>query len=157
MLEQVSLAFVTAHLRHQRVLLFGFDTLGDNPLAQAVPHGDDRLDDDQVLGFGGAPHDERTVDFDGIHREGGQVAEGGVAGAEIVEGDPEFQVFDPLKRRYRLLCILHEHVFGDLDLKILMPVRNLVQGVADGADNILAGEFVSREVDRHADRSQSVG
>jgi hypothetical protein len=66
--------------------LFGcFDAFCDDGEAECVAHFDCGNDNDVVFAACPIPFDQRSVEFDDVEREAAEVAEGGVAGAEIVE------------------------------------------------------------------------
>ena len=60
-------------------------SLGDDFEAEAVGHGDDGGDDGRGVGIGGDVVDEGLVDLERVDGEAFQVAQRGVAGAEVVE------------------------------------------------------------------------
>ena len=66
----------------------GLDPLGHHVERQRPGHRDDRLGDRGVARLRAEPVDERAVDLEHVERQAGQVAERRVAGAEVVEHQP---------------------------------------------------------------------
>jgi hypothetical protein len=58
--------------------------------------------------------DEGAVNFDFIERETLQIAERGIAGAEVVHGDTHAELPQPIERSKRRLAVLQQDRFGDL-------------------------------------------
>jgi hypothetical protein len=58
---------------------------------------------------------ESTVDLDDVDAELTQVAERGIAGAEIVDGDAAAEILDPGNKPTRLGHVLDRGSFGDFN------------------------------------------
>ena len=65
------------------------DPLGDDPQPERLAHGHDGMGERPCLGVGVAGHDEVAGDLEDVDREPAQVAEGAVAGPEVVDRDPD--------------------------------------------------------------------
>jgi hypothetical protein len=90
--EEKTLAEAASHLAQETILIAGLDAFGYDIHAQHTGEFDDGADDlARLFSLGHAP-DEGAVDFEHIEGEGVEVAEGTIAGAEVVheEGDAEF-------------------------------------------------------------------
>ena len=61
--------------------------------------------------------DEGAVDLDLVEREALQIAQRGIAGAEIVKRDPHPQAAELMQHRQRDLVVANEHRLGDLELE----------------------------------------
>ena len=83
--EEVALGLVAVERDQRDELLLGLDAFGGDAQAERVGQTDDRRDDRGVAGIGAEAAHERTVDLHGVDREPLQVAERGVAGAEVVD------------------------------------------------------------------------
>ena len=83
---EVTLAKVAAEPEEHVCVSFIFDALGDGKEAEAVAEADDGGGDLSALAGEGHGTDEGGVDLELVEREGLEVAEAGVAGAEVVEG-----------------------------------------------------------------------
>src|SRR4029079_9644158 len=89
--ETVALA-QSASQRGEGVHLFGaFDALRDRLELQRVREADDGGDQAAASRFLAQPAEERALDLEYVDREAVEVAEGGLAGAEIVDGEPDPQ------------------------------------------------------------------
>src|SRR6266511_3121980 len=89
--EKESLSEIAAAKSDELELFVGFDALADDANAQAMRHGDDRLDHRRVSRVARDVEDERLVDLDGVHRQLFQVAEAGIARTKVVEGQTNAQ------------------------------------------------------------------
>jgi hypothetical protein len=85
--EQVALHFIAGMVAEKGELVFRLHTLGGDRFAEAAAECDDRFDDGVSVGFGTDVTHERLVDFDAVKREVLEVAEAGIASAEVVDGD----------------------------------------------------------------------
>jgi hypothetical protein len=72
-------------------LLARFHALGDHRQPQAAPQGDDGAHDGGVVGVGQHVAHKGLVDLELIQRQALEVAQAGVAGAEIVEREAHAQ------------------------------------------------------------------
>ena len=77
-------------------LCCGFYAFRDDGDIQAVSHRDDRGDQRRISGITGQVADEGLVDLERADRVAFQIAQAGVTGAEIVDGDghAEFVEFE---------------------------------------------------------------
>ena len=75
----------------------GLDALGDDADAQAVGQRDHGLDDRPVR-LAVEPGHERPVDLDRVEGQVLQVGQRRVAGAEVVEDEPDAHVAQPVER-----------------------------------------------------------
>src|SRR5581483_3314401 len=82
--EEVALAFVAAVRAQELQLLRGLHALGEHAQAERVAERDDRLRDRRVAAAFRHRVDEGAVDLYAVHRQAGEVAQAGVAGAEVV-------------------------------------------------------------------------
>src|SRR5689334_5422721 len=81
--EVVSLAVVTGHLVECLLLVVGFDAFGDDLEFEGVAEPDDGFADDPAVRVVTQAADERVVDLEDVDGYLPEVAERGVAGAEI--------------------------------------------------------------------------
>jgi hypothetical protein len=58
---------------------------------------------------------EGIVDLDDVHPKLAQIAERGIAGAEIVNGDAAAEILDPGNESPGIVDVLDRRTFGDLD------------------------------------------
>ncbi len=98
-------------------LLFGFHALGEHAHAQRLAqahHGADDLD--AALLPREVAH-EALVHLDLVGRERTQVAQAGIAGAEIVHGDRDAQAAQPVQQPQGGVVVLQQHGLRDLQLQ----------------------------------------
>src|SRR2546430_752849 len=79
-------------------LLWCFHTLTDHPVLEAFTHADDRANDDSVVGTGNDIAHERLVHLHGIDGKSSQIAQAGIAGAKVINGQPHTDGFELIKR-----------------------------------------------------------
>ena len=87
--EEIALHGIAA-LRSQKIeLLLGFDAFGHDPEMQATGHGDDGGDDGRVvLVYRDISH-ESLVDLDDVDGQALEIAQRGITGAEIIDGNAD--------------------------------------------------------------------
>ena len=98
-IEQEALGGVAAGRLEVAELLSGLDALGGDRQLQRVPELDHRVDDRDVLLVVGKPAHERPVDLDAVDGQAAQVLERRVAGAEVVDRDPDTELLELAERR----------------------------------------------------------
>ena len=126
------------------------DPFGDHPDAEAVRQADDRGDDRAVLLADLEVGDEAAVDLERVDRELLEVGERGVAGPEVVDGDP---YADGAERRQHLDGedgVLHGRALGDLDLEVARVEAGLLEDAADARRQAALLELQRRQVDGEA-------
>src|SRR4051794_5343685 len=79
----------------------------------------DGLDDLAVARLGQHGAHEGAVDLEGRDRQGAEIAEARVAGAEIVDGDAHAALAAERERVGRARGIAHQGALGDLELEVL--------------------------------------
>jgi hypothetical protein len=85
--EEVALNMVASGLPDGAQLSFELDALGDNGQAEGVGRVDHEAH--ELAGAGGRGLDEALVDLEGVDGEVLQLADRGVAGAEVVDANPD--------------------------------------------------------------------
>jgi hypothetical protein len=93
----------------------GLDPLGEGRQAQVLTELDEGSYEGFRLGGMGDGAGERLVDLERVDRELSKIGQGGVTGAEVVNGDPDTQVFDGLEPLCDRIRIPHEGGLRDLD------------------------------------------
>jgi hypothetical protein len=103
-----------------------------------------------ALGFAAFGHvvDEGAVDLDFVEGQPLDVAERGVAGAEVVDGQADAEGLDLAEQRQALFGLRHQHGFGDFDDELPGFDAAFGKGVLEGVEE--AGPFDLRrgDVDR---------
>ena len=112
-------------------LLLGFHALDDARQLQVPAQVDDRLDDVAAGGQRLDILDEAAVDLDLVEGQAMDVAQAGVAGAEVVKRDVRPQRFERLQAFATLVEIAHQGGFGDFEID---PLGNHAAVFYDGDD-----------------------
>src|SRR5258708_33450105 len=86
--EQIASAAFASELDELTVLRIGLDALGDDPLVDRVPHGDDRAHHFLTFVATREPAYERTVDLDLRDRQVPHTPQRRKAGAAVRDADP---------------------------------------------------------------------
>ena len=113
--EEPALAEVAAEGDHDVCLFEGFNAFGDDVEAQAVAEVDDGGDDLVAVGPVGHGGDEAAIDLEQVEGEGLEVAEAGVSGAEVVEGEAAAKLFEPGGDLEGGVEVVDEAALGELD------------------------------------------
>ena len=128
-------------------LRFGLDALGHRLDAQHPAHRDHqpRQRTDPV-----AACDEGAVDLQRADRAALQIGEVGVAGAEVVDRQPEAHVGELVQRPVGGLVLAEHHRLGDLQLDLLRVAAGVAHDARDGVDQAWIAELARRQVHRDA-------
>jgi hypothetical protein len=103
----------------------------------------------------GEIRDEGAVDLQARNRKALQRAQARIAGAEVVDRQPHAEHLQFLHRRDRLLDVLHDQAFGQLELEAPRIEAAVPQRPHDLGDHGLLAELPGRDVDADADRRQA--
>ena len=95
--EIVALGLIAAMALEEGHLFAGFHAFGDNLLVEAFGHGDHPADDG-VVGSGGDVVHERLADFQIIDGKHFQIAEAGIARAEVIRSEAHSDGFEGTER-----------------------------------------------------------
>ena len=109
-------------VEHVRAL----DALGDDLEPEAAREVDRGAHDQQVVDVADDAGDERAVDLDLVERQPLEVGERGVAGAEVVEREPDAERAQPVEHLVGAPGVGHDRVLGQLARQPLAghaPVR----------------------------------
>ena len=96
--QEVALAAVATEVGELLPSLEVLDAFGHRLQAEVVTEVDDRADDDGVVGVVVHVQHEGLVDLELVDREVLEVGEGGVTGAEVVDGEPDPDLRPPVPR-----------------------------------------------------------
>ena len=153
---EIPLVAVAAELLQAGTLLSGLNSFGDALHSQAVGQGDRGPHDRLILRrFDDRAH-EGAIDLQTMHRQAAQKLEGGIAGAEIINGDPEALI----RQRDQLLAcqerIAQQHRFSDLQLQLLRRQRKGAQRVQQPPHEMTARQLqlARRDVQRQTGQGQ---
>src|ERR1700743_68023 len=92
--EQEALYLVAGFVAQELQLGVGLDALGQHRQTEAAAQSEHRADDGGCLAVGVYGLDEGAVDLDLVEREGTQVRQRGITGAEIVHRDADAERLD---------------------------------------------------------------
>src|SRR6185437_14118974 len=134
--QQVALAVLAAHLGDQLALLAGLDALGDDRYAQRVGDRDDALGEGESPLRGGDAFDEGLVDLQYVDRQFPQVAERRVAGAEVVDRQPDTEPFELGEVGRNALLMAQQDALRELDQQQGRWQPQVLQRLAYGRDKV---------------------
>ena len=97
-------------------------------------------------------HDKGAVDLDLVERERLQIAQRGIAAAEIVHRDAHAERLEPAQQRQAALEILDQHAFGDFEFEPVRRQPGFEQDRMHQADHVAMHELRRRQVDRDLQR-----
>src|SRR5262249_27891446 len=98
-------------------LLRRFHALGSRVDPEARTDRDHRANDGEAVVLAGHIANEGAVDLDLVEWELAQVPERRIAGAEVVERNPDADVAQLVQRRERAVALVQKHGFSDLQLQ----------------------------------------
>src|SRR5262245_65563101 len=98
-----------------------------------------------LVAFGQA-RDKGPVDLDLVEREAAQVAERGIAGAEIVHRYAYTELLELMQDRQRALAVLHEDALGDLELEAIGRETRGRESTCDGIVGVGGRVLVQRKL-----------
>nr|GFD35011.1 hypothetical protein [Tanacetum cinerariifolium] len=139
--EQITLHVIAAMLTEEFQLRGRFDAFGHDLEVQGVGHEDDRLNDFHVLRRFRDVDDERPVDLDRVQRKALEIGQGGIARAEVVDGQAHAQRANAIEQHDGVADVAHQRVFGHLQLKAVRGDVGIAQRTRD-----LIHEFVARQI-----------
>src|SRR5690606_8675010 len=137
--------------------LFGaLDAFGDHLHVQVASELNDDAHDVAVIRILQQIAGEALVDLDLVQRQAPQVAQRGIAGAEVIQPDTHPGGLELLEVSGSGLDILHEAGFGDLQIQCapIQPVT--VQGAGDHLAQVRVVQLHGGEVHGHAQVRQPV-
>ena len=143
-------------VEQERRLRLRLDPFGDHLEPEIVRHGDQRAHDGGVLGVVGDVAHEAAVDLDAREREAREIAQRGIAGAEIVERELDAPLRQLSQNPDRVL-VVERDVLGDLELERLAWQAGVLQGVLDAVEQRCAVELGREQLDADAAEPQPHG
>src|SRR5690606_7476085 len=97
-------------------LIVGFHAFSDDFQLQPMGHGDDGVDDASAVLAAADGLDEGLVHFQCVDGQSVQVVQGGIPGAEVINGDTNPGICQLFQFATDLFQIVHDDVFSDLNL-----------------------------------------
>src|SRR5262249_40113936 len=130
------------------LLVDRLDALSRRGHAERAGNADYRLHDDDVLVAFGEIRNECTIDLDLIEREAAEIAERGIAGAEVVERNADAELLELVQDRQRVLAVLHEDPLGDFELEPVRRQSRFGENPRHSVDQVGSGKLHRRQIDR---------
>ena len=146
MAEVITLAFGTAFRLKIGELLGSFDAFCHDAQLEATAHRDNGADQYALSGSTLDILHKRLVYFQGIDGKAAQVAQAGVTGTKIVNGNLDAEVFQRQQYPGGALCILHQPALGKLKLEQARVQAGITQGSTHVCQKIAAVKFCRRNV-----------
>ena len=98
-------------------LRFRFDTLRNDEVLETFAHTDDGVYDGAVAGIASDAAHEGLVNFQAVEGKLLEIAEAGIAGAEIIDGQMYAHGLKLLKYGGGRFGILHKNAFGEFEVE----------------------------------------
>ena len=149
--EEVALGVFAAQGAEFGELVGGFDAFGGAGESERVGEVNDGGDDGAVFGVAAEPVDEGLVDFDRVDGEAFEVAEGGVAGAEVVDGEVDAWGAQCPEGAGDRWGVVHEGGLGDLEPEGAGLEAAVLEDVVDLVGEGGFAELAGGEVDADAE------
>src|SRR3954451_860669 len=131
-------------------MLLGLHALRAGLYAEPAAEVEDGADDGALALARRQLVDEGPVDLELVEGEALEVAERGIAGPEVVHGEPDAERPQAGEDRRRLFRVADQHALGDLELEPGRLDAVLGQGLAHRLDQAVLAELDRGEVDRDA-------
>src|ERR1700722_4968093 len=145
--EKIALSFRAALNLKVRPLFLRFDALCHHQLLEAFGHINYGAHDCGVVGISGDLMDKRLVNFQDINRKLAEIAETGIASAEVVDRKAYSHPFERLKYGCRGFGVLHKDAFSELEFEISGVQTGFRECRPHTFDKTLTAELDSGNVD----------
>ena len=149
--EVEALVGPAAVLAQEPVLLLGLHALGDHGEPERPRERQDHPRDGRVGRVAQHVLDERAVDLDLVQRQPLEVAERGVPGPEVVQGERDAVRAQPVHGGDDPLDAAREQALGDLQPEQAGVGARLGEDAEDVVDEAVVGELPDADVDRHGE------
>jgi hypothetical protein len=143
-----ALAYVAAQPEEHVGDILRFDAFGDGGEAKAVAEADDGGGDLSALPGVGHGADEAGVDLEFVEGEELEVAEAGVTGSEVVEGETGALLLQFGRYAGGVLGVVDEGALGDLEDETVEREFCVFGGSQDMAGETKVGQLGEGDVDR---------
>ena len=127
----------------------GFHALGDELQAKVVGEVDRRPDDGGIGAIVRQLGDEGLVDLEFVHGQVADLRERGIAGAEVVDGNLDAEVAQPLEDDGRVGEVADKPFLGNLRDEVARREIMVAQQFQHEPRQVLVEEIVRGEVHRH--------
>ncbi len=117
--EYPALNHRAARALHPQQVGDGFHTLGHHFQVEGLGHGEGGAGDGGFEAVGAHARGNGAVDLDLRHRQAGEIAEVGIAHAEVVERELHAHLAELLEHREQVGVVLDFHVFGEFEYQLV--------------------------------------
>src|SRR4051812_41758573 len=145
--EQESLPGNTSQLEQRGHLRLELNTLGDSVQPQRVTQTDHRPGQLRPILRIGEPTDKGPVDFQDVDRETMQVGKRGVAGTEVIYGQPHAQSLQLLEILQDGIRVVHDRTFSQLNYEIRRLEARLLQRTRDILQQLAMLQMAAGNID----------
>ena len=149
--EQKTLHLVAAFGAQPVELVHGLHAFGRRGDVEAAAEAGDRAHDRHAVGALRQILDERAVDLDLVERKAAEIAQAGIAGAEIVHRNADAELAQLMQDREIGLGLRQEQRFGDFKLEPQRRQSGMRQRRDHRLDQIAAAELHRRQIDGDLD------
>ena len=153
--EVVALNDVAAAGHQQGQLAFSFNALGHHLHAQAVGHVDEGAGDAHVLRRCGHLVHERPVDLQHVDGQLAQVAQVGVAGAEVVQRNLDADGSQLGQRARHMFQVVQQHALRHLQAQTVRVHAGFQQDGLNAPGNVGLLQLLHGQVHAHPHRRQA--
>src|ERR1700688_958732 len=148
--EEVALSLRAAPGSQEGELFLGFDALGNDTLLEVLTHINDGADDGRIVRVAGDLVDKGLVNLEDVDGELAEIAEAGIAGAEVVHSQVYTHPFEGLKHIGGSLDVAHQDALGELKVEIAGFQAGFRENRADALDKTLIAKLDSGNIDGNA-------
>src|SRR5919108_334184 len=127
--------------------LLRLDAFGHDREPEVAAEVDRRADDRRVARVVAHVHDERAVDLDRLHGQPLQVGERRVAGAEVVDREPQAHLVQPREHAAHAERVGEDRALRDLELELVGADPVLLQQLCDPVRQLEVEQVGNRQVD----------
>ncbi len=135
------------------MLLLSFHAFRQGSHAHGPSHGEGGRHDGATVWVSGQVPDERGMNFEFVSLDQAQIAQGGVARSEVIDGKTDAETAQLLNGELEFLGSLHRGRFSEFHLQELSWHPRLTQQGADLIGQIDLPELQRRQVHGSARRS----
>src|SRR5664280_144012 len=147
--QVIALDQITAELAQQGELLWTLHSFRDRPWLEAVREVDDQAQDAVVcIVVHRLPH-KCLVDLHEVDGKRTDTAEGGMAGAEVIDRDADSFLMKTGERRQRSAVVVEQCRFCDLEAELVRLTRAAAQRVTHQFPEVWVADQWGGEVHRH--------
>ena len=148
--EEKALDFIALHGIERCELVRGFHAFGHHFEVETLGDTDDRMEERMSVAGCLEIVDKGFVDLEGGERKELEVAEGRVAGAEIIDGNGNPHFLEHEEHLAGLIGILHHHPFGQFEFEMVGGKARFFEDFQDSRAELFEVDAVAGDIDAHA-------